>query len=112
MENVPTFMSLFFAILPLFLVGVLGVYFRKHGGMAIHADETMLWLLINLFTPCLIVDSFLGNKALDDLGTLSSPLSWGFQLSSWHCHCEYRVSVSWVYEKGATANVYCLCLTV
>ena len=70
MENVPTFMSLFFAILPLFLVGVLGVYFRKHGGMAIHADETMLWLLINLFTPCLIVDSFLGNKALDDLGNL------------------------------------------
>jgi predicted permease len=70
MENVPTFMSLFFAVLPLFMVGLLGVYFRKHGGMAIHADESILWLLINLFTPCLIVDSFLGNKALENLGNL------------------------------------------
>ncbi len=38
--------------------------------MAIHADETILWLLINLFTPCLIVDSFLGNEALDNLSNL------------------------------------------
>ena len=38
--------------------------------MAIHADETILWLLINLFTPCLIVDSFLGNEALDKLSNL------------------------------------------
>jgi predicted permease len=70
MENSPTFLSLFFAILPLFMVGLLGGYFRKHGGMNAHADETILWLLINLFTPCLIIDSFLGNKALDNLGNL------------------------------------------
>jgi malate permease and related proteins len=70
METTPSFFSLFFAILPLFMIGILGVYFRKHGGMAIHADETILWLLINLFTPCLIVDSFLGNKALDNLGNI------------------------------------------
>jgi predicted permease len=70
MENTPSFFNLFFAILPLFMVVVIGVYFRKHGGMAIHADETILWLLINLFTPCLIIDSFLGNRALDDIGNL------------------------------------------
>ncbi len=68
MGNAPSFFNLFFAILPLFMLGVLGVYFRKYGGMSIHADETILWLLINLFTPCLIVDSFLGNKALERIG--------------------------------------------
>ena len=70
MDVAPSFLNLFFAVIPLFFVGLLGVYFRKHGGMAIHADETILWLLINLFTPCLIVDSFLGNEALDKLSNL------------------------------------------
>ena len=66
MTHAPSFFDLFFAILPLFMVGVMGVYFRKHGGMTAHADETIMWLLIHLFTPCLIVDSFLGNKSLEN----------------------------------------------
>lgn len=70
MEQAPTFFNLFFAIVPLFLVGLIGVYFRKHGGMTIHADETILWLVLNLFTPCLIIDSFLGNAALDNVRNL------------------------------------------
>jgi predicted permease len=78
MEMPPTFFELFFAIIPLFLVGVMGFYFRKHGGMLIHADETILWLLLNLFTPCLIIDSFLGNKSLDNIGNLISAPILGF----------------------------------
>ena len=70
MDVSPTFFELFFAILPLFLVGVMGFYFRKHGAMCIHADETVLWLLLNLFVPCLIIDSFLGNASLDNLRNL------------------------------------------
>ena len=70
MQVPPTFFELLFAIIPLFLVGVMGFYFRKHGGMLTHADETILWLLLNLFTPCLIIDSFLGNESLDNLGNL------------------------------------------
>ena len=70
MEVPPTFFELFFAIIPLFCIGVLGFYFRKHGGMCAHADATILWLLLNLFAPCLIIDSFLGNKGLDNFGSV------------------------------------------
>ncbi len=70
MDHSISFFSLFFAVVPLFLLSVLGMYFRKHGGMTTQADETILWLLINLFTPCLIVDSFLGNEALDSMSNL------------------------------------------
>ena len=70
MDVPPTFFELFFAIVPLFFVGMLGFYFRKHGGMCVHADATILWLLLNLFAPCLIIDSFLGNASLDNLGNL------------------------------------------
>ena len=38
--------------------------------MCVHADATILWLLLNLFAPCLIIDSFLGNKGLDNLDNL------------------------------------------
>ena len=78
MDHAPSFFDLFFAIVPLFLVGVMGMWFRKHGAMAIHADTTMLWLLINLFTPCLIIDSFLGNKALVDINSVSVAPILGF----------------------------------
>lgn len=78
MEVPPTFFELFFAIIPLFLVGMMGFYFRKHGGMLVHADETILWLLLNLFTPCLIIDSFLGNKSLDNLRNLIEAPILGF----------------------------------
>jgi predicted permease len=74
----PTFFELFFAIIPLFLVGVMGFYFRKVGGMLIHADETILWLLLKLFTPCLIIDSFLGNESLENLGNLIEAPILGF----------------------------------
>lgn len=70
MENGLSFLNLFLVIVPLFSIAVIGGYFRKHGGMTAQADETMLWLLINLFTPCLIADSFLGNSALSTISHL------------------------------------------
>lgn len=65
-----TFLDVVFAIVPLFAITILGIWFRKKSFMVPAADSTLQWLLIHVFTPCLYVDSFLGNKALENIGTV------------------------------------------
>jgi malate permease and related proteins len=54
-----------------FFIVFLGIYLRKKGKIAPQADQTITWLLINVFTPCLIFDSILQNKALEKLSNLT-----------------------------------------
>jgi malate permease and related proteins len=70
MEQSLTFWNLFLAALPIFLLIFLGAYFRYKGTLDAHADATLFWLVIHVFTPCLIFDSFLGNKALENAANL------------------------------------------
>ncbi len=64
------FFEVLFAIVPLFALTLLGTWFRKKSFMAPGADSSLQWLLIHVFTPCLYLDSFLGNKALESIGTV------------------------------------------
>lgn len=59
--------NLFFTIIPLFMLAFLGAWFRSRGYMDSKADTTIFWLVINFFTPCLIIDTILGNKSLSSL---------------------------------------------
>lgn len=70
MEQELTFWNLFVAALPIFLLMFMGAYFRYKGTLDAHADATLFWLVIHVFTPCLIFDSFLGNKALENASDL------------------------------------------
>ncbi len=70
MEQALTFWNLLFAALPIFLLIFMGAYFRYKGTLDAHADATLFWLVINVLTPCLIFDSFLGNKALENASNL------------------------------------------
>lgn len=65
-----TFWNLFFALVPLFCITLLGSWFRHQQFMEIGADSTIQWLLLNLFTPCLILDTFLGNPALSNISDI------------------------------------------
>jgi len=65
-----SFFQIFIALIPLFGLAFLGAFFRYRGTMDAKADSTILWLIIHLFTPCLIFDSILGKKALEDLFVL------------------------------------------
>jgi malate permease and related proteins len=56
--------NLFFTIIPLFLLSFFGAWFRSRGYMDSRADTTIFWLVVNFFTPCLIIDTFLGNRSL------------------------------------------------
>jgi malate permease and related proteins len=70
MEPSFSFLSLFFAVLPIFLLMFMGAYYRYKGTLDAHADATLFWLVIHVFTPCLILDSFLGNRALENAANL------------------------------------------
>lgn len=61
-----SFFHLLTMLLPLFLLAFLGAWFRSKRFLDEKADETIFWLIVNLFTPCLITDTILGNKALCD----------------------------------------------
>lgn len=61
-----SFINIFIILLPLFGIGVLGALFRYRRVMDASADTTLLWLVINLFTPCLVLDSMLGRSHLED----------------------------------------------
>lgn len=65
-----TYFSLFFTAVPIMLLIGLGAYYRYKGTIDEKADATLFWLVIHFFTPCLIVDSFLGNKALENIVNL------------------------------------------
>lgn len=67
---VNSFFHIFVTLLPLFAIGFLGAFFRHRRVMDAGADNTILWLVINLFTPCLVLDSMLGKPALENLSIL------------------------------------------
>jgi predicted permease len=62
--------------LPVFALFALGLVLRRIGWMKREAEESILKLILNLFYPCLIFKSVLGNTALREPGNLfSAPLA-------------------------------------
>ena len=67
--------TLLSTLLPLFFLVFLGAWFRSRRYLDEKADVTIFWLVVNLFTPCLITDAILGNKALNSINNvLTAPV--------------------------------------
>ncbi len=64
------YLSLLSAVAPVFLVIAAGYGVRRAGWMSEEADASLLRLVVNLLYPCLILDTILGNRALDQAGTV------------------------------------------
>lgn len=63
------------ALLPVLAVTALGALLRRIGWLTAAADASLLTLMVNLLTPCLIVDKVLGSAALAEPATaLLAPL--------------------------------------
>jgi len=62
MDNSLSLVRVGITLCSLFLIIGLGMWFRKKRIIHPDSDGTFYWLLINLFTPCLILDSFLGHS--------------------------------------------------
>lgn len=68
----------FTAVLPVFAIIAMGFYFRRINWLTHDADQSLIKITVYVFTPCLILDSILGNKALKELGNVFVPPVVGF----------------------------------
>ena len=73
-----TFLSLLAAVAPVFLVVGAGWLIRRLGWLTAEADASLLRIVVNLLFPCLILDTILGNRALDQAGNLLLAPAVGF----------------------------------
>jgi len=66
------------AVLPVFLFALVGIGLRRVRWLTEEADATLLRLVVNVLTPCLIFDKVLGNQALQRAENLFIPPVMGF----------------------------------
>jgi malate permease and related proteins len=66
------------AVLPVFLLAAIGVLLRKVNWLTHEADESLLRVVVNVLTPCLIFDKVLDNEALKRPENLLVPPLAGF----------------------------------
>lgn len=70
-----TFYQVLFAAIPVYLLITAGIGVRLGGLLTAEADASLLRLLINLFAPCLILDSLIGNAfASQPVNLIAGPL--------------------------------------
>ena len=66
------------AVLPVFCLALIGIGLRRVRWLTEEADATLLRLVVNVLTPCLIFDKVLGNQALQRAENLFIPPLIGF----------------------------------
>ena len=66
------------AVLPVFFLALAGIGLRRGRWLTEEADATLLRLVVNVLTPCLIFDKVLGNQALQRAENLFIPPLMGF----------------------------------
>lgn len=64
------FWSLLAAVAPVFVIIGSGYAVRRAGWLSEEADSSLLRLVVNVLYPCLILDTVLGNKALEAAGNI------------------------------------------
>lgn len=101
------------AVLPVFCVVGAGALMRKLEWLTEEADQSLLRIIINVLSPCLILDSILGNAALHQIGNiLVAPLV-GFGTVAAGCAlawgCRRLTGLSGIREQrtfALTAGMY------
>ena len=73
-----SYWSLLGSVAPVFVIVVAGFLIRRAGWLTAEADHSMLRVCVNVLMPCLILDSVLGNPALDRVENLTLPPLIGF----------------------------------
>ena len=69
------YLTLLATIAPVFLIIGAGYVIRRIRWLNAEADASLMRVIVNLLYPCLILDTILGNRALDDPGNvLLAPL--------------------------------------
>ncbi|MDR3406799.1 MAG: AEC family transporter [Chthoniobacter sp.] len=64
------YLPLLAAVAPVFVVIAVGWLIRRIGWLNEEADASLLRVIVNLLYPCLILDTILGNRALEKAGNV------------------------------------------
>ncbi len=64
------YLPLLAAVTPVFIIIITGWLIRRIGWLTAEADASLLRVIVNLLYPCLILDTILGNKALEKAGNV------------------------------------------
>jgi predicted permease len=67
---VSEYLPLLAAVAPVFVIIGAGWLIRRIGWLTEEADASLLRVIVNLLYPCLILDTILGNRALEKLGNV------------------------------------------
>jgi predicted permease len=73
-------LSLYAALVPVFLMVIAGYAMRRAGWLTAEADASLLRVVVNLLYPCLILKTLLGNAAIAKPGNLLFGPAVGFGL--------------------------------
>ena len=74
----PTVLSLAELVAPVFLVIGIGYVIRRMGWLTAEADASLMRVIVNLLFPCLILETILGNRALESAGNVLLAPAVGF----------------------------------
>ena len=72
------YLPLLRAVAPVFVTIAAGWGIRRVGWLSEEADASLLRVVVNLLFPCLILDTILGNRALDSVGNVVLAPAVGF----------------------------------
>lgn len=72
------YLPLLLAVAPVFLTVAAGWGIRRAGWLSAEADTSLLRVVVGLLFPCLILDTILGNRALEHTGNLLLAPAVGF----------------------------------
>jgi len=81
------------AVLPVVGAVLAGALMRRLNWLTEEADTSLMRITINLFTPCLVLDSILGNRALERFGTLTMAPVIGF------CTVAFGIGLGWFVAR-------------
>jgi predicted permease len=73
-----SFLTLLAVVAPVFLIVGAGYAIRRVEWLTEESDASLLRLVVNLLFPCLILDTILGNKALEQAGNIVLAPAVGF----------------------------------
>jgi predicted permease len=87
------FWQVFSAVLPVFCLAGLGGLLRRVDWLTVEADKSLLRVVVNVLTPCLIIDNVLDNTSLRRVDNVLFPPLLGF---AGIC---LGLSVAWLFRR-------------
>src|SRR5438067_9337729 len=96
------YLPLFAAVAPVFVVIGLGWLIRRIGWLTEEADSSLLRVIVNLLTPSLILDTILGNRALEKAGNvLLAPVAGFITVAGGYAVCYFAAPLLGAAEPRA-----------